>query len=187
MPNYGPSSNPFGDSADSKRRVPALRTANERRTEDGAQPFVGRMAPSEPAVFWRVWEQYRTELYRCCLRWMGGDPHEAKEALNSIALKLLHKLPCRAHEITSYKYWLLRLTYTQCMDIRRGHRRYAKNVTRLEEYGEMHSEAVARDIGQPEQVLLSPSPLRTCANVSNRLASAYAPSCTLTSQQTTVV
>ena len=154
MQDFGLRSHPLGDSADSQRLVPVLGTVSEGEIEDGAHPFVGGIAPGESATCWRVWEQYRTELYRCCLRWMGGDPHEAKEALSSVALKVLHTLPCHMTGITNSKAWLLRLTYNLCMDMRRGRRRYTNNVTRLEDCAEIHSDTVARGIDQPEQVCL---------------------------------
>lgn len=154
MQDFGLRFHSFGGSVDGRHLVPALGTVDEGRTEDGTQPFVGGIVHGETAAFWSVWEQCRAELYRCCLRWMGGDPYEAEEALNSAVLKALHILPHRMHEITNHKCWLIRLTYNLCMDLHRGHTRYAKNVTCLEDCAEINSDAVVRGIDQPEQVFL---------------------------------
>ena len=124
------------------------------RTNHEGPPCKEQVAHDDAAVCWRVWEQHRPALYRYCLRWMGGDQHEAEEALSSASLKAFYELPRRIHEITNHEYWLRRLTYTQCMDLHRKRRRDVANLTRLEEGAEMHGSMVVPVNNQPEQVLL---------------------------------
>jgi RNA polymerase sigma factor (sigma-70 family) len=154
MQDSGPQAHSFGDAADSRRRVPVLRAADAVRIEEEVHSPVGRMVPSEPTAFWRLWEQYRPELYRCCLRWMGGDPHEAQAALSSVALKVVAVLSSQVEGITDPRAWLRCLTYHLCMDLHREHCRYAQILTRLADLEVINSDAGARGSEQPERVLL---------------------------------
>ncbi|NES00222.1 MAG: sigma-70 family RNA polymerase sigma factor, partial [Symploca sp. SIO1B1] len=42
--------------------------------------------------FWQQWEQYRDYLYRCCIKWMGGNPIDAEDALSRAMLKAWEKV-----------------------------------------------------------------------------------------------
>jgi hypothetical protein len=42
--------------------------------------------------FWQQWQQYRDYLYRCCIKWMGGNPTDAEDALSRAMLKALNVL-----------------------------------------------------------------------------------------------
>ncbi|MGB3205057.1 MAG: hypothetical protein WBB28_08720 [Crinalium sp.] len=37
--------------------------------------------------FWQQWQQYQDYLYRCCIKWMGGNPIDAEDALSRAMLK----------------------------------------------------------------------------------------------------
>lgn len=129
-------------------------TANTGGMDGKGPSGLEQWAHDESFVFRRLWAQHHPALYQCCLRWMGGDPHEAQEALSNVALKVVRILPNHKESIANFKAWLFRLTYTQCMDLHRGRRRYTNNVTQLEECGELESEAIGGKSDQPEQVLL---------------------------------
>lgn len=86
--------------------------------------------------FWQLWQQYRDYLYRCCLRWMGGNPIEAEEVLSLAMLKAWEKVQQYAEKITDFKAWLTRLTHNLCVDIHRERRRSGNRVEYIEEIPE---------------------------------------------------
>lgn len=43
------------------------------------------------SIFWQQWQQYRDYLYRCCIKWMGGNPTDAEDALSRAMLKAWDK------------------------------------------------------------------------------------------------
>lgn len=43
-------------------------------------------------AFWQQWEQYRDYLYRCCIKWIGGNPTDAEDALSRAMLKAWEKV-----------------------------------------------------------------------------------------------
>ena len=57
-------------------------------------------------AFWQRWEQYRDYLYRCCIKWMGGNPTDAEDALSRAMLKAWEKVQNYAGEIANFKAWL---------------------------------------------------------------------------------
>ena len=69
--------------------------------------------------FWRQWQQYRDYLYRCCIKWMGGNPTDAEDALSRAMLKAWEKVQKYAGEIANFKGWLTTLTHNLCVDIHR--------------------------------------------------------------------
>ncbi|NEO94797.1 MAG: hypothetical protein F6K56_33240, partial [Moorea sp. SIO3G5] len=42
--------------------------------------------------FWQQWQQYRDYLYHRCLRWMGGNPTNAEDALSRAMIKAWEKV-----------------------------------------------------------------------------------------------
>ncbi len=44
------------------------------------------------SIFWQQWQQYRDYLYLCCVKWMGGNPTDAEDALSRAMLKAWEKL-----------------------------------------------------------------------------------------------
>lgn len=69
--------------------------------------------------FWRLWQEYRDELYRCCLKWMNQNPTDAEDALSQAMLKAWEKVQQFAGKIANFKAWLTKLTYNLCLDIHR--------------------------------------------------------------------
>lgn len=84
-------------------------------------------------TFWQQWQQYRDSLYRCCIKWMGGNPTDAEDALSRAMLKAWEKVQKYAvGEIANFKAWLTKLTYNLCIDIYRERSRGANQVEDIE-------------------------------------------------------
>jgi len=105
-------------------------------------------------AFWQLWHQNRDYLYRCCLRWMGGNPTDAEEVLSRAMLKAWDKLPDYAEKITNLRAWLTRLTHNLCIDIHRERRRKAMQIEDIEEVAATGSSAVISCLNSPEEALL---------------------------------
>jgi RNA polymerase sigma-70 factor (ECF subfamily) len=105
-------------------------------------------------AFWQLWQQNRDYLYRCCLRWMGGNPTDAEEVLSRAMLKAWDKLPDYAEKITNLRAWLTRLTHNLCIDIHRERRRKAMQMEDIEEIAARGSSAVISCLNSPEDALL---------------------------------
>ena len=86
--------------------------------------------------FWQLWQQYRDYLYRCCLKWMGGNPIAAEDALSRAMFKAWEKVQQYAGKITNFKAWLTRLTHNLCVDIHRERKRSANRVKDIEAISE---------------------------------------------------
>ncbi|NEO42068.1 MAG: sigma-70 family RNA polymerase sigma factor [Moorea sp. SIOASIH] len=82
--------------------------------------------------FWQQWQQYQDYLYHRCLRWMGGNPTDAEDALSRAMLKAWEKVQKLAGKIANFKAWLTKLTHNLCVDIHREHRRSANHVEDIE-------------------------------------------------------
>jgi RNA polymerase sigma-70 factor (ECF subfamily) len=85
-------------------------------------------------AFWQHWQQYRDYLYRCCIKWMGGNPTDAEDALSRAMLKAWEKVQKYAGEIDNFKAWLSTLTHNLCVDIQRERNRGANRVEDIEVY-----------------------------------------------------
>lgn len=81
--------------------------------------------------FWQLWEQYRDYLYRCCIKWMSGNPTHAEDALSRAMLKAWEKVQKIGVEIANFKAWLTRLTHNLCIDIHRERSRGANRVENI--------------------------------------------------------
>ncbi len=84
--------------------------------------------------FWQQWQQNRDYLYRCCIKWMGGNPTDAEDALSRAMLKAWEKVQKYAGEIDNFKSWLSTLTHNLCVDIHRERSRGANRVEDIEVY-----------------------------------------------------
>ncbi|NEO57769.1 MAG: sigma-70 family RNA polymerase sigma factor [Okeania sp. SIO3B5] len=69
------------------------------------------------SVFWQEWQEHQDYLYRCCVRWMGGNSTEAEDALSMAMLKAREKIGQSVKAIKNFKAWFAQLTYNLCMDI----------------------------------------------------------------------
>jgi RNA polymerase sigma-70 factor (ECF subfamily) len=127
--------------------------------------------------FWLQWQQYRDYLHRCCIKWMGGNPTDAEDALSRAMLKAWVKVQKYAREITNFKSWLTRLTHNLCVDIHRERDRGANRVEDIEVYasgseeGLVHSENTplsAMETGEKRIVIR-----RAIANLPTRLRETF--------------
>jgi RNA polymerase sigma factor (sigma-70 family) len=88
-------------------------------------------------TFWQQWQQNRNSLYRCCIKWMGGNFIDAEDALSRAMLKAWEKVQKYAvGEIANFKAWLTKLTHNLCIDIYRERSRGANRVEDIEAIGE---------------------------------------------------
>jgi RNA polymerase sigma-70 factor (ECF subfamily) len=85
-------------------------------------------------AFWQQWQQYRDYLYRCCIKWMGGNPTDAEDALSRAMIKAWEKVQKIGVEIDNFKSWLSTLTHNLCVDIHRERSRGANRVEDIELY-----------------------------------------------------
>jgi DNA-directed RNA polymerase specialized sigma24 family protein len=82
--------------------------------------------------FWQQWNQNRDHLYRCCIKWMGGNYADAEDALSRAMLKAWKKTQKDQGKITNYKAWLTRLTHNLCVDIHQERDRTAHRVENID-------------------------------------------------------
>lgn len=99
--------------------------------------------------FWLQWQQYRDYLYRCCIKWMGGNPTDAEDALSRAMLKAWEKVQKYAGKITNFKSWLTSLTHNLCVDIHREGDRGANRVEDIEGYASGEEAGLVRSEDTP--------------------------------------
>lgn len=83
------------------------------------------------SVFWQLWLQYRDELYRYCVKWMG-NPTQAEDALSQAMLKAWQKVQTGADDIQDFKAWITQLTKNLCMDLHRQRKKQEVKVLNIE-------------------------------------------------------
>ncbi|MEH1865090.1 MAG: sigma-70 family RNA polymerase sigma factor [Nostoc sp.] len=104
-------------------------------------------------AFWQLWEQYRDELYRRCIKWIGGNPTDAEDALSRAMLKAWEKVQQYAGKITNFKAWLTTLTRNLCMDIHRERSRGANRVEDIEGYASGNKPELVQSEDTPESAM----------------------------------
>ncbi len=105
------------------------------------------------SAFWQLWEQYRDELYRCCIKWIGGNPTDAEDALSRAMLKAWEKVQQYAGKITNFKAWLTTLTRNLCVDIHRERSRGANRVEDIEVYASGEEQGLVQSEDTPESAM----------------------------------
>ncbi|WP_190474783.1 RNA polymerase sigma factor [Aerosakkonema funiforme] len=105
-------------------------------------------------VFWQLWKRYQNYLYRRCLKWMGGNPADAEEALSRAMLKAWEKSRDYAHAIANFKAWLTRLTHNICVDIRRESKRLAHRVESWDLIAQQREEQLVSQSHTPENAAM---------------------------------
>jgi len=103
--------------------------------------------------FWQQWEEYRDYLYRCCIKWMGGNPIDAEDALSRAMLKAWEKVQKFVGQINNFKGWLTSLTRNLCVDIHRQRSRRANRVEDIEGYASGEESELAGSEDTPEKVV----------------------------------
>ncbi|MEQ8386837.1 MAG: sigma-70 family RNA polymerase sigma factor [Coleofasciculus sp. A1-SPW-01] len=101
-------------------------------------------------AFWQQWQQYQDYLYRCCIKWMGGNPTDAEDALSQAMLKAWEKVQKYAGKISNFKAWLTSLTHNLCVDIHRERSRGANRVEDIEGYAFGEEQRLVRSEDTPE-------------------------------------
>jgi len=104
-------------------------------------------------AFWRQWQQYRDYLYHCCIKWMGGNPTDAEDALSRAMLKAWEKVQKIGVEIANFKGWLSTLTHNLCVDIQRERSRGANRVEDIELYASSVEQGLVSFKETPESVM----------------------------------
>ncbi|MBD2016612.1 sigma-70 family RNA polymerase sigma factor [Microcoleus sp. FACHB-53] len=100
--------------------------------------------------FWQQWQQYQDYLHRCCIKWMGGNPTDAEDALSRAMLKAWKKVQkYAAGEISNFKAWLTTLTRNLCMDIYRERSRGANQVEDIEGYASCEEQGLVQSENTP--------------------------------------
>ncbi|WP_239005387.1 RNA polymerase sigma factor [Gloeothece citriformis] len=105
--------------------------------------------------FWPIWESERDYFYKLCLRWMGGNSHDAEDVLNQVMLKAWNKWEKSANKIIYPKSWLSRIIYNFCMDIHRKRKREAQNIDNIDELQLADDTAFRSEVGIPETNMLN--------------------------------
>ena len=83
------------------------------------------------SLFWQEWQKHQDYLYRCCVKWMGGNSTNAEDALSMAMLKAREKIQQCSKTIENFKAWLTTLTYNLCMDLLKKSTRYNQEVQDL--------------------------------------------------------
>ncbi|MEG4805365.1 sigma-70 family RNA polymerase sigma factor [Microcoleus sp. ARI1-B5] len=104
-------------------------------------------------VFWQQWQQYRDHLYRCCIKWMGGNSADAEDALSRAMLKAWEKVQRYGGEIANFKAWLTKLTRNLCVDIYRERARGANRVENMEVYASLEEQGLFTPEQTPSKAL----------------------------------
>ncbi|MFB2880566.1 RNA polymerase sigma factor [Floridanema aerugineum] len=100
--------------------------------------------------FWQQWQQYQDYLHRCCIKWMGGNPTDAEDALSRAMLKAWEKVQKYAGEIFNFKAWLTTLTRNLYVDIYRERSRGANRVEDIEGYASCEEQGLVWSEDTPE-------------------------------------
>ncbi|WP_013320772.1 RNA polymerase sigma factor [Gloeothece verrucosa] len=106
-------------------------------------------------AFWQLWESEQKYFYKLCLRWMGGNSHDAEDVLNQVMLKAWNKWEKSANKIISPKAWLARIIYNFCMDIHRQRQREARGIENIDDLKFADDRALVSEVGIPESNLLN--------------------------------
>ncbi|MCC5605385.1 sigma-70 family RNA polymerase sigma factor [Nostoc sp. CHAB 5834] len=103
--------------------------------------------------FWQQWQQHQDYLYRCCLKWMGGNLTDAEDALSRAMIKAWEKVQKYVEEIANFKAWLTRLTHNLCVDIHRERDRGTNRVENIEVYASNEEQGLVSFQDNPESAM----------------------------------
>ena len=84
------------------------------------------------SLFWQEYQKHQEYLYRCCVKWMGGNSTNAEDALSMAMLKAREKIQQCSKTIENFKAWLAKLTYNLCMDLLKKSNGYSQQVEDLD-------------------------------------------------------
>jgi len=99
---------------------------------EASSTALGKSHQVSQKEFWQQWQWYQDYLYHQCLRWMGGNPIDAEDALSRVMIKAWDKVQKFGGGIYNFKAWLTKLAHNLCVDIHRKHCRSANHVENIE-------------------------------------------------------
>lgn len=105
--------------------------------------------------FWQLWESYQDDFYKCCLKWMRGNSHDAEEAMSQAMLKAWNEWPNYENTIKYTKAWLTRLIYNVCMDRHRKYQREAPVIENIDDIKFSEYPEFACRVELPESKILN--------------------------------
>ncbi|MBE9035846.1 RNA polymerase sigma factor [aff. Roholtiella sp. LEGE 12411] len=113
------------------------------------------LSPNNCRDFWQLWESDQDYFHKCCLQWMGGNSHDAEDALNQAMLKAWNEWTKYADKITYPKAWLTRIIYNFCMDVHRKCKREARGIENIDDIKFADHPAFASRADFPESNILN--------------------------------
>lgn len=92
--------------------------------QDGDERSIVRT--EEPATdFWALWLRHRDYLYKRCVRWLGGNIHDAEDVLSKGAVNAAIYIRNNPHGVSQFRPWILRVLHNLCIDDMRARSRSA--------------------------------------------------------------
>jgi len=80
--------------------------------------------PNESTVdFWALWMRHRDYLYKRCVRWLGGNRHDAEDVLSKGAVNAALYLRSNPASVLQFRPWILRVLHNLCIDDMRARSR----------------------------------------------------------------
>ncbi len=113
------------------------------------------LSPNNCGDFWQLWKSYQDDFYNFCLHWMGGNCHDAEDALNQAMLKAWNEWTKTENKIIYPKAWLNRIIYNFCMDVHRKCKREATAIKNIEDIEFADHPAFASQVEIPETNILN--------------------------------
>lgn len=113
------------------------------------------LPPNNYQDFWQLWESSQDYFYNLCLKWMGGNFHDAEDALNQAMLKAWNEWTKYANKIIYPKAWLTRIIYNYCMDLHRKRKREATGIENIDDIKFAEHQEFAASVEFPESNILA--------------------------------
>lgn len=80
--------------------------------------------PSDSTVdFWALWMRHRDYLYKRCVRWLGGNRHDAEDVLSKGAVNAALYVRNNPASVLQFRPWILRVLHNLCIDDMRARSR----------------------------------------------------------------
>ncbi|BDI28917.1 hypothetical protein CCAX7_009680 [Capsulimonas corticalis] len=126
------------------------------------------MPPSAQETFWSRWSVHEEELFRICLRYMGGRHDDAEDAMASARYKALYSFCSDMSDARLQRRWLIRLTKNLCIDDLRRRRRAELRTVNTDEAEEDIADP-RLEAASPESILLTRERSQDLRNAVNDL------------------
>lgn len=73
-------------------------------------------AATSSEAFWAVWMRHRDYLFGRCLKWLGGNRHDAEDVMSKGAVSAALYVRSNPQGVQSFRPWILRILYHLCID-----------------------------------------------------------------------